>query len=348
MVKIRFLTVALASIAALFSEGGVRASEVVSFEGAVQRELRRERSRPIDLAQVNINSAAAELTDYFRRRQPIPALSFGQSETSSASLSLPQAAELRDQYVYQLMSELGSIVGYKAGLTSPAAQARFGVEHPLRGLLLQNMLLESGATVSANFGVRPLFEADLIVRVSDAAINQATTFEEALAALDAVIPFIELPDLMFGPHANPDAASLTAVNVGARLGGMGTAIPINATDEWMTALGNIQVEILDESGAIIASGASSALLGHPLEVVLWLRDDLKQSGQCLRPGDLLSLGSITTPTPVLGAQTLRARYQGLQQNDPVDVVVTFSGNFSRSRKAIRSNSPRKRVYWRSP
>ncbi|MDJ0705492.1 MAG: hypothetical protein QNJ46_19620 [Leptolyngbyaceae cyanobacterium MO_188.B28] len=322
MVKTRLLTVVLMSIAALLGEGDVRASEVVSFEGAVQGELRRERSRSIDLAQVNVASAA-ELADYFWRRQPISDFSFGQSGADSASLSLLEAADLRDQYVYQLMSKLGSIAGYKAGLTSPAAQARFGVDHPLRGVLLQDMMLESGATVPASFGARPLFEADLIVRVSDAAINQAETSEEALAALDAVIPFIELPDLMFGPNANLDAASLTAVNVGARLGVMGTAIPIDATEEWMTALGNIQVEILDESGAILAEGNSSALLGHPLEVVLWLRDDLKRSGQCLRPGDLLSLGSITAPTPVSDIQILQARYQGLRQNDPVDVVVTF-------------------------
>ena len=328
MVKTCFLTVVLASIDALLGEAGVRAFEVAPFEGETQGELRQERSRsaqshPTELAQVNIDSAAAELTDYFWRRQPIPDLSFGQSEDDSVTLSLLEAVALREQYVYQLMSELGGIAGYKAGLTSPTAQARLGVDHPLRGVLLQDMLLESGASVPADFGARPLFEADLLVRVSDAAINQAATPEAALAALDAVIPLIELPDLMFGPNANPDAASLTAINVGARMGVMGTAIPIDATEEWMTALGNIQVEIVDESGAILAEGNSRALLGHPLEVVLWLRDDLKQSGLCLRPGDLLSLGSITAPAPVPGPQTLRARYQGLRPNEPVDVVVTF-------------------------
>ncbi len=321
MVKICFLTVVLGSTVALLSQ--IRAFEVAPFEGEAQGELRRELSRPTELARVNIDSAVAELTDYFWRRQPIPEESFDQSVDDSDGLSLIEAVVLREQYVYQLMSELGTIAGYKAGLTSPAAQARFSVDHPLRGVLLQDMLLESGATVPADFGARPLFEADLIVRVRDAAINQAATPEEALAALDAVIPFIELPDLMFGPNANPDAASLTAINVGARLGVMGTAIPIDGTQEWMTALGNIQVEIVDEFGAILAEGNSSNLLGHPLKVVLWLRDDLKQSGLCLRPGDLLSLGSITAPTPVPGPQTLQARYQGLRPNEPVDVVVTF-------------------------
>ena len=312
------------SVAALLGEGEVRAFEVAPSEREKQGELKGKQLPIKDpLAQVNIDSVAAELTDYFLRRQPIPDLSFGQSEDDFGELSLIEAVDLRDRYVYQLMSELGSIVGYKAGLTSPEAQARFGVNHPIRGVLLQDMLLESEATVPANFGARPLFEADLIVRVSDAAINQATTLEDALAALDAVIPFVELPDLMLEPNANPNAASLTAINVGARLGVMGTTIPIEATKEWMTTLGNIQVEIVDESGAILAEGNSSSLLEHPLEVVLWLRDNLKQSGLCLRPGDLLSLGSITTPTPVQGQKNLRTRYQGLKQNEPVDLLVTF-------------------------
>ncbi len=56
------------------------------------------------------------------------------------------------------------------------------------------MLLPSGSIVPANFGARPLFEGDLIVRVGSDAINDATTRQEVLAALDAVIPFIELPD----------------------------------------------------------------------------------------------------------------------------------------------------------
>ena len=328
MVKTRFLIVALASIAALLSEaeGPVSASAGLEQPGerSVLSELGTLRSRPLDLAQVDIAPLAIQLTDYYRQRQPIPSLLSSQSAPAAAELTLTNAAELRDQFVYQLTPDLGSIVGYKAGLTSPAAQAQFGVDHPLRGILLQDMLLESGSTVPADFGARPLFEADLIVRVSDAAINQATTPEAALAALDAVIPFIELPDLMFAPGAALDAASLTAVNVGARLGVMGDPIAMNTAEDWMAVLGAIEVEILDESsGAVIAAGASQALMGHPLEVVLWLRDDLKQAGQCLRPGDLLSLGSITAPTPVQAGQTLQVRYRGLRPDESVEVVVTF-------------------------
>ena len=58
------------------------------------------------------------------------------------------------------------------------------------------MVRPGGSTVPAAFGARPLYEADLLVRVKDAAINHARTPEEVLQHIDQVIPFIELPDLV--------------------------------------------------------------------------------------------------------------------------------------------------------
>ena len=277
------------------------------------------------------------VVDYYRRRRPIPHSLFPSLGVSEVQ-EIAHAEQLRDRFILDLLPDLGPIVGYKAALTSPPAQARFGVDHPLRGVLLQNMLLESGATVSSDFGSRPLFEPDLMVRVRSAAINQATTRQEALAALESVIPFIELPDLMFAPGVELDATDLIAVNVGARLGIMGDDILLETPtlasgldhQDWVERLGNIEVnmvagstdEITSGDGEVIASGNSQALLGHPLDVVLWLVEDLKRSGQCLRPGDLLSLGSITAPIPVTAGQTIEARYYGLTEEE-ITVQVTF-------------------------
>ena len=65
-----------------------------------------------------------------------------------------------------LTAQLGAPVGYKAGLTNPAVQKRFNADAPVWGVLYANMLLANGATVDAGFGARPLFEADLLVRVA--------------------------------------------------------------------------------------------------------------------------------------------------------------------------------------
>ena len=280
------------------------------------------------------------VADYYRSRLPIPHSVTFPLDVSEAQ-AIAYAEHMRDRFVLDLLPEFGPIVGYKAGLTSPPAQAHFGVEQPLRGTLLYNMLLNSGATVPSQFGSRPLFEPDLMVRVRSAAINQATTHHDVLAALESVIPFIELPDLMFAPGVELDANDLIAVNVGARLGVMGEEISLNSAlssrldgQDWVDVLGNIEVDMvaeattnIDQSGGetspqLIASGNSQALLGHPLDVVLWMVEDLKRSGQSLRPGDLLSLGSITAPMPVIAGQTIQARYYGLTE-EVITVQVTF-------------------------
>lgn len=95
-----------------------------------------------------------------------------------------------------LEMQFGAPVGYKAGLTNPAVQKRFSATAPVWGTLYQSMLLDNGAVVDAAFGARPLFEADMLVRISDAAVNNAKIPEDVLKAIDQVIPFIELPDLM--------------------------------------------------------------------------------------------------------------------------------------------------------
>jgi 2-keto-4-pentenoate hydratase len=121
-----------------------------------------------------------------------------------------------------LVQQTGAkVVGYKAGLTNPAVQKRFNASAPVWGVLYEPMLLKDGATVEAAFGARPLFEADLMVRVSDARINQAKTPEQVLQYIDQVIPAIELPDLVVEAPPKLNGAAIAAINVGARYFVMG-------------------------------------------------------------------------------------------------------------------------------
>lgn len=239
------------------------------------------------------------------------------------SLTLPQAQQIQNQFVAEISKSLGQIIGYKAALTNPNAQQNFNVSQPLRGTLLEKMLLESGAVISANFGSRPVSEGDLIVRVGSAEINNAKTPRETLAYLDVVIPFIELADLVYSQDVKLDAPALLAINVGARYGVLGNPIPLADTDEWENRLKNLRLEILDETGQVLASGNGSALLGHPLNVVLWIKDSLQAEGKQLKKGDLLSLGSITNFVAVKSNTTIRAKYVGLDSNETVEIFVKF-------------------------
>jgi 2-oxo-hept-3-ene-1,7-dioate hydratase len=187
-----------------------------------------------------------------------------------------------------LEQQLGPVIGYKAGLTGPAAQERFGVSEPVMGVLYRDMMLEDGATVPAAFGARPMFEADLILVVGNAAINEATTPEEAIRHISEVRPFIELPDLMYAEGEPITAETLTAMGVGARLGVLGEPIAVEDPEAMLQALGGMTVRVTNAKGEALAEAPGSSVLGNPVNSVLWLAS----KGVEFEPGDMVSVGSI--------------------------------------------------------
>ena len=227
--------------------------------------------------------------------------------------------------VNQLLAQrMGKVVGYKAGLTNPAVQKRFSTDKPVWGKLYEGMVLASGATVDAAFGARPLYEADMLVRVKSPAINQARTPQEVLDAIDQIIPFIELPDLLVQAPPKLNGAGVTAINVGARLGVAGApmAVPAYRAERFalLQSLADMQVVLTDASGARLGGGKGSDILDHPLNAVVWLAQALAQEGLAMQPGDLISLGSFSPLLPPKPGLSVTATYDGLPGAAPVRVT----------------------------
>jgi 2-keto-4-pentenoate hydratase len=218
-----------------------------------------------------------------------------------------------------LAQQIGATqVGYKAGLTNPAVQKRFNASAPVWGALYAPMLLKDGATVDAKFGARPLFEADMLVRISSANVNQAKTPEQVLQNIDQVIPFIELPDLVVAAPPKLNGAAIAAINVGARLGVMGAPMSVQPTAAFSDALRDMVV-VVKGDGAELDKGKGSDVLEHPLNAVVWLVEDLAKQGVKLKKGDLISLGSFSKLMPPKPGLKVEVEYQGLPGNPVVKV-----------------------------
>ena len=246
-----------------------------------------------------------------------PAPGFG------AAMSMLEASKVQEQYKSLIAKDLGAVVGYKAGLTNPAVQKRFGYDKPVRGTLYQKMILSNPARVPAAYGARPVYEGDMIAVVGDAArLMAAKTPLEALEALKEIRPFIELPDLVFDPQVKLDGPNLLAANVAARLGVLGNPIPLPATAEAVRKLAEMKVELLDETGAVLGGGKGSDVLDNPLNAVLWIAESFRADGKALKNGDLLSLGSFSALLPPKPGITVTVRYSGLTST-PAEVKVTF-------------------------
>jgi 2-keto-4-pentenoate hydratase len=149
---------------------------------------------------------------------------------------------------------------------------------------------------------------------------------EVMEAIDQVIPFIELPDLVVQSPAPPmlTGAAIVAINVGARLGVMGAPIPVPVTRaerfRLLDALRDMTT-VVRTDGIEVDRGKGSDVLGHPLESVVWLAKDLPREGRALKPGDLISLGSFSRLLPPGPGLAVEVEYQGLPGNPRV--AVTF-------------------------
>jgi 2-keto-4-pentenoate hydratase len=223
-----------------------------------------------------------------------------------------------------MQQRYGRVIGYKAGLTNPAVQKRFNYDKPVWGRLYQGMVLADGATVDATFGARPLFEADMLVRVKSEAINHAKTPMDVLEAIDQVIPFIELPDLVVQAPPRLNGPAISAINVGARLGvaGKPVAVPEVRAERFamLDALRDMNVVLADGTGAELGKGKGSDILEHPLNAVVWLVQALAKEGITLKPGELVSLGSFSPLLPPKPGLKAVATFQGLPGAAPVSVT----------------------------
>ncbi|MDJ0729991.1 MAG: hydratase [Crocosphaera sp.] len=268
-----------------------------------------------DLPSTDIENIAKKIANAYLNKQLITEFNH--------NLTFQEAKLIQEKVINILSSSQGELIGYKAALTNRKAQESFNVSQPLLGILLENMLLPSGIKVPANFGAKPMMEGDLMVRVSSDKINEATTPQETLQYLDAVIPFLELPDLVYDQNIKVNGEMLMAINAGARLGVVGNIIPLNQEIGTNNSLKNISVTLKDESGKIIGQGNSNALLDDPLNVVFWIKEQLKTQGKTLKKGDLLSLGSITPLLPVETGKTILAEYEGLPKTETETIIVNF-------------------------
>ncbi len=268
-----------------------------------------------NLSFTEIENIAKKIANAYLTKQSITEFNY--------NLTSEEAKSIQEKLINILSSYQGEVIGYKAALTNQKAQETFKVNQPLLGILLENMLLPSGIKIPPNFGAKPMMEGDLMVRVANEKINEVTTPEDTLKYLDAVIPFLELPDLVYDKSIKVNGEMLIAINAGARLGVVGNVIPLDEENINKDQLKNISVKLIDDSGEMIAQGNSNALLGDPLNVVFWIKEQLKAQGKTLKKGDLLSLGSITPLIPVETGKTITAQYTGLEKDKVTEVFITF-------------------------
>jgi len=233
------------------------------------------------------------------------------ARTSGTPLkALPTGSEptdLEGAYAVQdaLVDALGRrTVGWKVGATNDAAQQMLGVPGPIFGRVLEGTLFTSPGEVPMSlFTNPPLAECELGFELGADLPASAAPFDRAtvLAAVRAVVPTIELVGHRYvGTAAEVGGIRLVADNA------LAAALVVGPRNDPTVASTLPTAEVaLELNGTEVARGDGSAVLGDPVEALVWLANELAARGLQLHAGDVVTTGSCTGLTPLPSGVTAR-------------------------------------------
>ncbi len=200
-------------------------------------------------------------------------------------------------------------IGWKVGLTAVPIQQQFGFHEPVFGCILDSR--PSGHVFRRDELIRPGFEPELCLRVGQP-LSGEVDMPTVRRAIDAVMPALEIIE------TRGDLSAQIAV-----------AMADNAQQKTVilgdpVALGDLALEFVAATVCIndktIATGRGDAVLGNPLNSVIWLTRKLKEFGRGIQAGEIIMSGSFTRQFPIEPGDRVQVDFAGVG-----DVRTTMLG-----------------------
>jgi 2-keto-4-pentenoate hydratase len=190
-------------------------------------------------------------------------------------------------------------IGWKVGLTSAAIQQQFGFHEPVFGCILETT--PSGHVFGPDDLIGGGFENELCMRLGRD-LSGDITLDEARAAVDEVYPSLEIIETR-GPFTAQIALAL-ADNAQQKTVVLGSATKLPMD---LTAM-EARVSV---NGETVATGTGDAVLGNPLNSVVWLAGKVGQYGRVLKAGEIIMTGSFTRQFRITPGDRIRTEFSGV-------------------------------------
>ena len=190
-------------------------------------------------------------------------------------------------------------IGWKVGLTASPIQQQFGFHEPVFGCVLDSK--PSGYVFAPAELIAPGFENELCMRLR-VDLSATVSLDEARAAIDVVYPSLEIIETR-GPFTEQIALAL-ADNAQQKTVVLGSPVAL-PTD--LTAI-EARVSI---NSQLVATGTGDAVLGNPLNSIVWLAAKLGAYGRGLKAGEIVMTGSFTRQFPMAAGDKIETVFSGL-------------------------------------
>jgi 2-keto-4-pentenoate hydratase len=232
-----------------------------------------------------VGDAATELLDMRASRRVVPDL-----PVPLWPQTLTDAYAIQQRVVADLVAQAGGrCIGFKVACTNEIAQAALQIDRPLFGRLMSQSTSPSGTTLAADRFMHRVIEAEFAFRVGvdvepvDGGHTPATIAE----VIDALIPSIEIVDYRF------ESWAVGALRIGADNAIHGWWVRGEPVTDWRGHDLATSAVSVTRGGKLVTTGSGAAVLGHPLNVMAWLADELPRFGLQLRAGDVVTTGVAT-------------------------------------------------------
>jgi 2-keto-4-pentenoate hydratase len=221
-----------------------------------------------------------------------------------APQSVEDAYAVQADYVGLRHPLLGPVVGYKVAVTTPAMRQLTGLSDAIAGDMLEKSVLRGPARIHAGDYVRLIVEFEIAVQLADdlPVVGAPYSREAVAASVGAVMPAFEIADDRNADYTMLAAHPLMLIadnawNEGAVLG--------EPVQDWR------DIDLAALRGAAFADGKQfgegrgSDVMGHPLEALAWLANNLASRGLGLWRSDVVITGSLIASRFAVPGETLR-------------------------------------------
>ncbi len=215
-------------------------------------------------------------------------------------LSLDDAYRIQLALIDRRVAAGESHIGWKVGLTAKAVQEQFGFHEPVFGCILQSF--PSGHELPANL-IKPGFETELCLRFARPLQGEVTP-QQVLGALECIHPSFEIIETRGDLTAH--IALALADNAQQHSVILGSPTPPDPS----LRLDQVVARVMSNGKELVA-GTGDAVLGNPLNSVVWLARKLTAFGRSIRQGDVVMTGSFVRQFALAPGDHAEADFSGI-------------------------------------
>jgi len=223
--------------------------------------------------------------------------------------SSKEAYKIQDKFIQIKEKDMSDkIGGWKVALTNPEMQKLVKVDRPVEGAIMKSLIYKSGDTISFDQYVHLGAEAEIALKVEKNIPKDSKVFQDKIEILPYFKEVFSALEVVDDRNYADKCTFEYLVAQNSMNHGCVLSEPVVMD---LMSLDQLTGKLF-LSNKVFGEGTGKNVLGHPLNSVLYLINNLMSRGRTLYAGDIILTGSIATTCWPLNGDVVEAKIEGLK------------------------------------